>query len=106
MLSPGMSPPSQEILRDRLDQERIARDEALLGACRYAASCKAVRARDEVLAIVAHELRNSLNVIAASAELVRDLPLKKAQSDQQLNIIRQTVQRMNRLVQDLLDVSK
>ena len=94
------------VFRDRLELERIARDEATLGSCRYAGTCKAVRVRNDVLSIVAHDLRVSLNLISASAELARDLPFQKAQVDERMDLIIDTVGRMNRLIQDLLEVSK
>jgi signal transduction histidine kinase len=102
----GATPQSLfEIHLDRLERQRIAHDEAVLGVCRYAESCRAVRVRNDVLSMVAHDLRDPLHLIGAAASLVRDLPLQKEQVDQQLDIIIRTAERMNRLIQDLLDVS-
>jgi len=94
------------VFHDRLELERIARDEATLGSCRYSGICKAVRVRNDVLSIVAHDLRGSLNLIGASAELARDLPPERAKLGERMDLIIDTVGRMNRLIQDLLEVSK
>ena len=67
---------------------------------------EAVRMRDEVLAIVSHDLRNPLNTVLASASLLTDLPLTPEQVQKQIEIIKRTGTQMNRLLQDLLDVSR
>ena len=65
----------------------------------------AVRSRDDVLAIVSHDLRNPLSVIAMSAKLLEsDLPEAKRLA--QVGIIRRAVAGMNRLIADLLDVTQ
>ena len=94
------------VFHDRVELERIASDEITLGSCRYAGICKAVRVRNDVLSIVAHDLRGSLGLIVASAELARDLPSEKAQLDERMDLIIESAGRMNRLIQDLLEVSK
>lgn len=65
-----------------------------------------IRIRDEVLAIVSHDLRNPLNTVLASASLLTDLPLTSEQVQKQIEIIKRTGTQMNRLLQDLLDVSR
>lgn len=67
---------------------------------------EAVKMRDDVLAIVSHDLRNPLNTVIASAYLMTDLPLTPEQVAKQLEIIKRTGHHMNRLLQDLLDVSR
>ena len=76
--------------------------------CRlYVESRQATRTRDEVLRIVAHDLRNPLNTIGLSAGLVREiLPHGMAGERRQLDIIERSVGRANRLIQDLLDVAR
>jgi PAS domain S-box-containing protein len=68
----------------------------------------AVRGRDEVLSIVSHDLRNPLGTVTMSASLLRDpeIRLNEAQREEQLDIIARSAQRMNRLIQDLLDVAR
>ena len=67
---------------------------------------RAIRARDEVLGIVAHDLRNPMNAIAVSAAAMMQLPLSEAQRLRQLEIIARSAREMDRLVGDLLDVSR
>jgi PAS domain S-box-containing protein len=68
----------------------------------------AVRARDEVLSIVSHDLRNPVGTVMMSAALLRDpnISLDEGQQHQQLDIISRSAHRMNRLIQDLLDVAR
>ena len=71
-----------------------------------AALREAVRARDEVLAVVSHDLRNPVGTIAAAAELMADVPMPPAQQGEHLEIIGRAADRINRLIQDLLDVAQ
>lgn len=68
----------------------------------------AVRARDEVLSVVSHDLRNPVSTVAMSASLLldKDIALSGEQQQAQLDIISRSAQRMNRLIQDLLDVAR
>ena len=61
--------------------------------------------RDEILAVVSHDLRNPLSAIYTSALTLLELPLDDEQRRQQLEIVRRAAERMNRLIDDLLDVS-
>ena len=67
----------------------------------------AMRERDSVLAIVSHDLRNPLGTISMSAQLLLDptISLPEQRQDQQLDIIVRSAQRMNHLIDDLLDVA-
>ena len=66
----------------------------------------AVRARDEMLAVVSHDLRNPVGTIAAAAELLADVPMPPARQGEHLEIIGRAADRINRLIQDLLDVAQ
>jgi signal transduction histidine kinase len=66
----------------------------------------ATRARDEVLATVSHDLKNPLGTIYTSSTLLLDVELRPDAHRRQLEIIRRTAERMDRLIQDLLDVSR
>ena len=66
----------------------------------------ALRARDEVLAVVSHDLRNPVGTIAAAAELLADVPLSAESRGEHLEIIHRAADRINRLIQDLLDVAQ
>ena len=66
----------------------------------------AVRARDEVLAVVSHDLRNPVGTIAAAAELLSDVPMPPVRQGEHLESIGRAADRINRLIQDLLDVAQ
>lgn len=68
----------------------------------------AVRSRDEVLSIVSHDLRNPVSTVTMSASLLLDpeITLDEAQRQIQLEVITRSAHRMNRLIQDLLDVAR
>jgi signal transduction histidine kinase len=65
----------------------------------------AVQARDQVLGIVAHDLRNPLNRIMMQSQLMRR-SAPEPQNQRAAELISRAAARMNRLIQDLLDVSR
>jgi len=78
---------------------------ALENARLYAAARRATLARDEVLAVVSHDLRNPLSSIAICARTLRqDAPADSEQSTM-LSAIAEATDWMNRLIHDLLDAS-
>ncbi len=91
---------------DFADRIGLALDNAGL----FRRSQDAVRTRDEVLRIVAHDLRNPLNAISLSAQRLDQLLSSEAPDQtstmRHLMVIRRSVQRSNRLIQDLLDVAR
>jgi len=93
-----------------LEREQRAREEAERTAEKMEDLARAAeaasRARDEVLATVSHDLRNPIGTIFTSAALLLDLPLDETQRERQVQIIKRTAERMNRLIQDLLDASR
>lgn len=78
-----------------LDAERRARAQAEA----------AVRQHDEVLAIVAHDLRNPLSRISLGAAFLRE-SLGAKTDPRPWDLIQRGVKDMDRLIQDLLDVSR
>lgn len=81
-----------------LANESAARQEAL------EAQRELVRIRDEILGVVSHDLRSPLTTIALSAQLIPD-----SSSDEQsehLQTIVTATRRMERLIHDLLDVTR
>jgi signal transduction histidine kinase len=67
---------------------------------------QASRTRDEVLALVAHDLRNPLNVVLTSGELLLEtVEGLEPRARDGLKMIRRAVGQMDRLIQDLLEVS-
>jgi signal transduction histidine kinase len=66
----------------------------------------ALAMRDEVLAIVAHDLRAPLNAVQTSAAFLMDVELAETDRRRLLDVIRRAASSMNRLIEDLLDVSR
>jgi signal transduction histidine kinase len=69
------------------------------------ASQDAVRSREEVLAVVAHDLRTPLNFIKMSAQLVAEAPDAK-ENVHLLERMQGAVDLMSLLIEDLLEVAK
>jgi PAS domain S-box-containing protein len=68
---------------------------------------QATRARDDVLAVVAHDLRNPLNTVTMAVSLMLETyPPERVQERRQVEIVRRAADRMNRMIQDLLDVNR
>jgi len=68
---------------------------------------RATRMRDHLLAIVAHDLRNPLSTIVTSASLLKRVAVVREEQRwrKHLKTISNSVERMNRLIHDLLDVA-
>ena len=98
------SPQTALLLEDVARRAALALENASL----YAEARHATRARDDVLAIVSHDLRNPLNTIQLSATFLLDIAKEGGVPpyEQQLSIIRRSTHRANALIQDLLDVSR
>lgn len=82
-------------LRSLVEREAAARAEAEV----------AVRSRDDILAIVSHDLRNPLSVISMSATLLES-PIPEEKRLAQIGIIRRAAAGMSRLISDLMDVTQ
>jgi PAS domain S-box-containing protein len=68
---------------------------------------QATKARDDVLAVVAHDLRNPLNTVTMAISLMlENTPVERTQERRQVEIVRRAADRMNRMIQDLLDVKR
>ncbi len=79
---------------------------AILNARLYRASVQASQLRDQVLGIVAHDLRNPLStILLQAAALRRHGPEPDRRSQKPEDAIHRAAARMNRLIQDLLDVA-
>jgi signal transduction histidine kinase len=72
----------------------------------YLESQQAVRAREEVLAIVSHDLRNPLSAVSLGASLLQMSDSVSDEDREQLDTIVVSAKRMNRLIADLLDVTR
>lgn len=73
----------------------------------YELAQRAVRARDDVLATVSHDLRNPLGTIVLAADLVREQALSQrdAVTVKQAQLIVRAARRMEGLISDLLDIA-
>jgi signal transduction histidine kinase len=86
---------SEHRLRRALEIERTAR----------AGAERATRARDEMLAIVAHDLRNPAQAIMAAAFVLARQALDE-NGQRALAIVERSASEMERLISDLLDVAR
>jgi PAS domain S-box-containing protein len=90
-----------ELARELARRVTLAVDNLYL----YHATRQAVRARDQVLAVVSHDLRNLLDPISMNAaQLLEDTPAGSL-ARRPLERIRRAVEQMDRLIRDLLDVA-
>lgn len=96
---------ARELEREQSARARAEADTRRLDMLKRKAEAAAL-ARDEVLATVSHDLKNPVGTIYASASLLLDLPLSADAQRRQIEIIRKTARRMDRLIQDLLDISR
>jgi PAS domain S-box-containing protein len=67
---------------------------------------RAIEQREEVVSIVSHDLRNPLGVVIAASDLLIDIPLDDRERRHQTEIIQRSAQRMQSLIEDLLDVAR
>ena len=79
---------------------------AIENARLYRASVDATQLRDQVLGVVAHDLRNPLSTILMQASVLKRYgPQPERRSQKPMEVIERAARRMNRLIQDLLDVA-
>jgi PAS domain S-box-containing protein len=84
------------------DRAAVAIENARL----YRASVEATQRRDEVLGVVAHDLRNPVStILMQTSALDRARPEFERRSRKPIEVIHRAATRMNQLIQDLLDVS-
>lgn len=96
------TPDDIQLLDALADQAAIALENARL----YERELRAQQAKDEFLSAVSHELRTPLTAILGYTQLMRKSALDEgSRFGQQVNIIWSQAQRLNRLVDSLLDIS-
>lgn len=82
---------------------------ALENARLFRAAQDATRTRDDLVAIVSHDLRNPVHTIHMAASFLLDIAPandRRITARRQLEVIQRAATRANRLIQDLLDVAK
>ncbi|HZE08726.1 MAG TPA: PAS domain-containing sensor histidine kinase [Gemmatimonadaceae bacterium] len=83
---------------DELQRLNVQLEEAL------ALAERSTRVRDEVLAVVAHDLRNPVHTILGAAGVIEVVPPGEAR-ERHVNMIQRSARTMERLISDLLDVA-
>ncbi len=66
----------------------------------------ALRYRDQMLRVVSHDLKNPLHTIGMVMDLMSANPKDEKERAHHLQIVRRTVDSMNRLIHDLLDAAR
>jgi PAS domain S-box-containing protein len=86
---------------------RVAAEEAEADNARlYTVAQQAIRARDEILAVVSHDLRNPLSAITMCAGALREPEPPRAESVRELGeTIARATEWMDRIIRDLVDVA-
>jgi PAS domain S-box-containing protein len=106
----GSSTPSRVFGQGDLRWAEALADRAAMAienARLYRASVNASQLRDQVLGVVAHDLRNPLStILMQTSALRRQGPEPERRSAKPMEVINRVAKRMNRLVQDLLDVAR
>jgi signal transduction histidine kinase len=105
LLATGLLGASVTTLIRRVVTDEVARATLSL---MYKEAEETIDAREQVLKIVSHDLRNPLSTISMCASLLLDPDpaMRPADPERYLSMINRAGDRMNRLVQDLLDVAK
>jgi signal transduction histidine kinase len=99
-----------QFVERRHAEEALRRSEAAERTARLAAEA-AVKARDEVVATVSHDLSNPLTAIKATVQLLRrrvqrGIASEPAQLDERFAALEGAVADMERLIRDLLDAAQ
>ena len=87
---------ARRVANEALETQRIAREQAE----------RAVRAKDDFLALVSHELRSPLSAILGWTQVLRRMGHDTEKLAQGLDVIERNTRMQSRLVEDLLDMSR
>lgn len=103
----ALRPPFDQADRELAEELGLRAALAVENARLYHAARGATRARDDMLGVVSHDLRNPIHTVFMSAafllELLPEDEMKTVRT--QVGIIRRAAERANRLIQDLLDIT-
>ncbi len=104
------SHPGRYAIRDMAFATEIARraTSAIENARLYEAAQRATRARDDILGIVAHDVRTPLSTILLATKVLERQLADEGMSSGMSSVrtIQRSFERANRLIQDLLDVTR
>jgi signal transduction histidine kinase/CheY-like chemotaxis protein len=88
-----------------LIEDLAARSAVLLDNVRlYEQAQKAIATRENMLAVVSHDLKDPLNSMVMGCEMLRDTTTDPA-TRRRIEIMRRSAQRMDHLIHDLLDIA-
>ncbi|MGE0871431.1 MAG: PAS domain S-box protein [Kofleriaceae bacterium] len=90
-----------ELLEEVARRAAIAIDNARL----YEEVQRAVRMREELLAVVSHDLKNPLGAIQLAGAMLLGRPAEDPRRRQQIEVINRSASRMDHLIGDLLDMA-
>jgi PAS domain S-box-containing protein len=79
---------------------------AIENARLYERATNALRARDEVLGFVAHDLRNPLSAVSMAAQLIEEGCSSEKERAEHARAILLSADQMDHLIQDLLDITR
>jgi len=91
-----------EMAQSLAQRAALAIDNARL----YESAQEANRVKDEFLAIVSHELRTPLNAMLGWSQLLRKKQVNEATVERALEIIERNAKLQNKLIDDILDISR
>ncbi|HEU4883059.1 MAG TPA: ATP-binding protein [Longimicrobium sp.] len=101
-LSPCFDEADLELAEELALRAALAVENARL----YDSARNATRARDDMLGVVSHDLRNPIHSIFMSSSFLTDLlPEEMKVERTQAAVIKRSAERANRLIQDLLDIT-
>lgn len=95
----AFDPELQQLIGEVAERIALGIDNAIL----YAAAKRAIQGRDELLAVVSHDMRNPLNLIGLALQMIEQDPGALGAT---LPSAKRGVERMQRLIEDLLDVAR
>jgi PAS domain S-box-containing protein len=103
----ALRPPFDDADRALAEELGLRAAVAVENARLYNAARGATRARDDMLSVVSHDLRNPIHTVFMSAAFLLELLPEEGRKTErtQVGIIRRAAERANRLIQDLLDIT-
>lgn len=94
--------PDLSLARELARSAGLALDNARL----YRQAEQAIASRDDVLAVVSHDLRNPVNRVRLAAEMLLEADLVREEGRSMIGIVTRAADEMTRLIGDLLDVAR
>jgi signal transduction histidine kinase/ActR/RegA family two-component response regulator len=96
----------EQELRHALSSSKESQASLIAGEKEARAQAEAAnRTKDELIAIVSHELRSPLNAMLGWARVLRNKGVDQATHDHAVRVIEQCAEMQSRLIEDLLDAS-